>query len=204
MEIVIWNTLAVTEYNESKQSGYHSCNLFDPYAYGMVQFCHVFWAIGPSIKGFQYFWPFLSVNGVHLYEKYKSYLLIGVDTDGGLYPLAFAVVEGETKASWQWFISCIYYLILSVYQYRRITFISDRMKKIPNALSVVGFHHIVIVIMWDTFNNFQKNFKDKNLHNLLWEAGCTSYPEVYKAKRVEVKDVCEDENTWIETGLKDQ
>jgi len=42
------------------------------------------------------------------------------------------------------------------------------------------------------------------LHNLLWEAGCALDSEVYKAKRAELKDVCEDANTWIDTSLKDQ
>jgi len=36
-----------------------------------------------------------SIDGTYLYEKYKGCLLIatGVDADGELYPLAFAVVE---------------------------------------------------------------------------------------------------------------
>ena len=74
-----------------------------PHAYGNVWFHYVFWAFEPSIAGFQYCQEILNIDGTHLYEKYKDCLLIvtGVDTDGGLYPLAFAVVEGETKRSWQ-------------------------------------------------------------------------------------------------------
>ena len=80
----------------------------------------------------------LSTNGTYLYEKYKGRLLIitGVDVDGGLYPSTFAVVEGKTKASWRWFISRIYYLISNVHQNKRITFISDQIKGIPNACKV--------------------------------------------------------------------
>jgi len=45
--------------------------------------------------------PILSIDGTHLYEKYKRYLLIikEVDADGGLYPLVYAVVEGETEVA---------------------------------------------------------------------------------------------------------
>ena len=45
--------------------------------------------------------PIFSISGTHLYEKYKGCLLIvtGVDVDGGLYPLAYAVVEGETEVA---------------------------------------------------------------------------------------------------------
>jgi len=42
------------------------------------------------------------------------------------------------------------------------------------------------------------------LHNLLWEAGCATDPDVYKAKRAEVRVVCEEANTWFENNLKDQ
>ena len=63
-------------------------------------------------------------------------------------------------------------------------------------LDPVGFHHIVIITVGDTFElTFHKTFKDKNLHNLLWEVGCALDPEVYKAKRVELKDACEDTET---------
>jgi len=74
---------------------------FDHMSYRMVRFRRIFWAFGPSIEGFTYYHPILSIDGTHLYEKYKRCLLIatGVDADDGLYPLAFAVVEGETYSS---------------------------------------------------------------------------------------------------------
>jgi len=43
--------------------------------------------------------------------------------------------------------------------------------------------------------NFQKKFKHKVFHNLLWEANCATDPDVYKAKRAELKVACEDTNT---------
>jgi len=63
----------------------------------MVRFGRVFWAFEPSSKGFFACRPLLSIDGTHLYGKYRGCLLIatGVDADGGLYPLAFAVVESE-------------------------------------------------------------------------------------------------------------
>jgi len=56
---------------------------FDPYAHGLVQFHHVFWAFGPSIEGFSYCWSYLSIGSTHLYRKYKGCLLVvtGVDAD---------------------------------------------------------------------------------------------------------------------------
>jgi len=34
-------------------------------------------------------------------------------------------------------------------------------------------------------------------------AGCASDSEVYKDKRADLKDTCEDADTWIGTSLKD-
>jgi len=63
----------------------------------MVQFRRVFWVLGPSIEGFMYCRPIFSIDGTYLYEKHKGCLLIsmGVDADGELYPLAYAIVEKQ-------------------------------------------------------------------------------------------------------------
>jgi len=63
----------------------------------MVRFSCVFWAFGSSIEGFSLCRPLISIDGTHLYEKYRGPLLIAtrVDVDGGLYPLAFAIVESD-------------------------------------------------------------------------------------------------------------
>ena len=129
----------------------------------------------------------------------------GVNADSGLYPLTFAVIEGETESSWRWFISRIYELIANVHQNKRITFISDQMKGIPNALKP-GWPspHNHRYCLRHIRANFQKEFKDKVLHNLLWEVGCATNPDVYKAKRVELIVACEDADTYIENSSKDQ
>ena len=85
-----------------------TCLKVEPYALeydsivpNMVRFGSVFWAFGPSIKDFSSCRPLLSIDNTHLYEKYRGFLLIatGVDTDSGLYPLAFTVVESEPENS---------------------------------------------------------------------------------------------------------
>ena len=58
-------------------------------------FQRVFWAFAPSIKGFTHYRLVLSIDGTHLYEKYKGTLLIaiGYDSNNQLFPLAFAITE---------------------------------------------------------------------------------------------------------------
>ena len=58
-------------------------------------FQRVFWAFTPSIQGFTHCQPIHSINGTHLYGKYKGTLLIAMECDGNnqLFPLAFAITE---------------------------------------------------------------------------------------------------------------
>jgi len=86
---------------KANNPGTVTATYFDQHSNRMVRFRRVFCAFGPSIEGFMYCRPIFSISGTHLYEKYKGCLLIvtGVDVDGGLYPLAYAVVEGETEVA---------------------------------------------------------------------------------------------------------
>ncbi|XP_020258804.1 uncharacterized protein LOC109835230 [Asparagus officinalis] len=110
--------------------------LSEEIAPGMKRFTRVFWAFGPTIKGFTFCHPLLSIDGTHLYGKYKCVLLVatGVDANGGLFSLAFAILKVEDTSSWMWFFELIYKWIPSVLARRIITFISDRMKGIIRAL----------------------------------------------------------------------
>ena len=68
---------------------------------GIVIFKYVFWAFAPSITRFAHCRPVISINGIHLYGKYKGKLLIAMATDANneIFPLAFAVVDDEMGAS---------------------------------------------------------------------------------------------------------
>ena len=55
----------------------------------------VFWAFTPSIKGFTHCQPVLSIDGTHLYGKYKETFPIAMGCDGNnqLFPLTFAITK---------------------------------------------------------------------------------------------------------------
>ena len=65
-------------------------------------FQRVFWTFQPSIEGFKHCRTVLSSDGTHLYGKYKDTLMIimGCDENNQLFPLAFALSEGENIDSW--------------------------------------------------------------------------------------------------------
>ena len=61
----------------------------------------VFWSFKPSIEGFEHCRPIMSIDGTHLYGKYKGKLLIVMGCDGNnkLFPLSFAIIEGKNTDS---------------------------------------------------------------------------------------------------------
>ncbi|KAH0782152.1 hypothetical protein KY290_001750 [Solanum tuberosum] len=58
-------------------------------------------AFKPCIDGFQTYRPVISVDGTHMYGKYEIKLLIivGVDGNDNILPLAFAIVDKESKVA---------------------------------------------------------------------------------------------------------
>ncbi|KAL0015865.1 hypothetical protein SO802_002934 [Lithocarpus litseifolius] len=83
------------EYKDSDlgtQGSFRSINGDIP---GTIIFKYVFWAFASSIARFAHCRPLMSIDGTHLYGKYRGKLLIAMATDANneIFPLAFAVVE---------------------------------------------------------------------------------------------------------------
>ena len=94
-----WNPGTVVEW-------YHCTNQVDTNHYTIGW---VFWAFKPSIDAYQYCRGVISVDGTHLYTKYKHKLLVAVIVDANhhVVPVAFAIVDDEHQGSWAWFLSKI-------------------------------------------------------------------------------------------------
>ena len=62
----------------------------------------VFCAFRPSIEGFKFCKPLITIDGTHFYGKYRHISLTAIAQDGdkGIFPLAFALVEKECIAAW--------------------------------------------------------------------------------------------------------
>ncbi|XP_022154586.1 uncharacterized protein LOC111021813 [Momordica charantia] len=62
----------------------------------------IFWSFGPCIAAFQKLRPVIQIDGTHIYGKYKGKILIAtsVDSNGHLLPLAFAIVDEESRQTW--------------------------------------------------------------------------------------------------------
>ena len=89
------------------------------------RFERLFIAYGCSIKGFLAGCrPVLIIDGCFLTGPYRGTLLSASahDTDNDLFPVAYAIVSGETEDNWEWFMENVKEITRNV----EITIISDR------------------------------------------------------------------------------
>ncbi|KAM7510789.1 hypothetical protein LguiB_009664 [Lonicera macranthoides] len=82
--------------------------------------------------------PFIGVDGCHLKSHHKGILLaaIGVDANNFMFPIAVAVVEGETKSYWSWFLELLKEDVGVINQHGW-TFMSDKQKGLIHAFEEV-------------------------------------------------------------------
>ncbi|KAK1381944.1 SWIM-type domain-containing protein [Heracleum sosnowskyi] len=92
----------------------------------VVRFKRLFWTFKPCVDAFKHCIPVLQIDGTHLYGKYGGVLLTATVVDGfhHLLPIAFAIVEGETVASWTWFMERVRKMV--ALQRTGVCVISDR------------------------------------------------------------------------------
>ncbi|KAI3459813.1 hypothetical protein Pfo_016476 [Paulownia fortunei] len=131
---------------------------------------YVFWAFKLCIEGFHHCRKVISVDGTHLYTKYKHKMLIAVTMDGNqqVLPLAFAIVDEQTTMSWKWFLQMLSKHIIQGVE--GMYLISDRHPGILRAIESVhdftlprGVHRFCLMHVCSNFNNHFKNIQLRDL-----------------------------------------
>ena len=166
------------------------------------QFNRVFWAFGPSIRGFKHCRPVITIDGTHLYGKYKGVLLIamGVDANGQIFPLAFAIVYQEDYDNWSWFLACIRRFVTDR---QGLCVISDRHRGILKALrdkdggwnEPHAYHRYCIR---HHASNINTKFKDKQLKKAFLRAAKTHDEYEWEQEMLTIGELNENAKTELE------
>ncbi|XP_075481183.1 uncharacterized protein LOC142521893 [Primulina tabacum] len=167
---------------------------------------YVFWAFRQCVYGFPHCRKIISVDGTHLYTKYKQKMLIAItlDVNNQVLPLAFAIMDEETSDSWKWFLENLGRHI--VRGENGVCLISDRHKGIvrstedlPYFQPPYGVHHFCLR------NVCSNKFKDVHLKDLCWSAGTQnqicrfeSIMEAIQQKKIWRTDI------WLELRKKNE
>ncbi|XP_050877691.1 uncharacterized protein LOC127081480 [Lathyrus oleraceus] len=127
--------------------------------------------------------PFVGVDGCHLKTKYGGQLLIAVGRDANdqYFPLAFGVVENETKESWRWFIQLLMEDIGLVAVFEEL---SDTIE-----------HRLCLRHL---YANFKKRFGGGALiRDLMMGAAKATYYQAWVQKMNELKNADPNAWTWL-------
>ncbi|KAL0377977.1 UNVERIFIED_CONTAM: hypothetical protein Sradi_3103200 [Sesamum radiatum] len=152
--------------------------------------------------GFRYCRNVISVDGTHLYTRYKHKLLVAVtlDANNQVLPLAFALVDEETLASWTWFLQMLARHFLPN-EDDRVCLISDRHPGLINAINYVpafkfprGVHRFCLRHVCSNFNNKYKNVQ---LKDLCWRAGSESSARKFDRIMEEIKSLNPEAYDWL-------
>nr|XP_007134899.1 hypothetical protein PHAVU_010G085200g [Phaseolus vulgaris]ESW06893.1 hypothetical protein PHAVU_010G085200g [Phaseolus vulgaris] len=133
----------------------------------------VFWPFKPCIDDFNYCKPIVQVNKTFLTGKYHGTLLTAIGQDGNhnIFPLPFAIVEGETKVALIWFFRLLRsHVILQ----QNICMIADRGKTIFSALKspeVAWKGHGLLLVYCISHIAFNFNKKFERTKSWLVERG---------------------------------
>ncbi|XP_059299219.1 uncharacterized protein LOC132051950 [Lycium ferocissimum] len=129
--------------------------------------------------------PVIGVDGCHLkgYQKGGQLLTaVGIGANNNMYPIAFAIVEGELKETWSWFLTLLNKDLGISQNSFAWTFISDKQKGLILAFdeTIPDVAHRFCV------RHLHRNFKTEGfggqaLKDVLWKAArATTEPEFSK------------------------
>ncbi|KAK2987441.1 hypothetical protein RJ640_018578 [Escallonia rubra] len=165
------------------------------------RFQRLFVSFSASIYGFlNGCLPIVGLGAVQLKSKYLGTLLSATsfDADGGLFPLAFGVVDVENDESWMWFLSeLLKALEIKTGKMQQLTFLSygqkgimDAVKrKFPSCFNAICMRHLT--------ESIGKEFKNSRIGQLLWKAAYSTTASGFKEKLAEIEEISSDASKWL-------
>lgn len=166
------------------------------------RFQRLFVSFNASIYGFlNGCLPIVSVGGIQLKSKYLGTLLSATsfDADGGLFPIAFGVIDVENDESWMWFLSEFHKALeIHAESMPQLTFISDGHKGIVDAVRRKFPNSSQAFCMRYLSESIGKEFKNSRLTHLLWKVAYATTTMAFKERMVEIEDVSSEAAKWIQ------
>lgn len=145
--------------------------------------------------------PVICLGGIQLKSKYLGTLLSATsfDADGGVFPLAFGVVDEENDDSWMWFLLELRKALeMSTDKIPPLTFLSDGQKSIADAVKRKFPSSCHAICMQYLSESISKDFKNSRLVQLLWKAAYSTSTRAFKEKMAEIEEVSSDAATWLQ------
>ncbi|GKB72122.1 crooked neck-like protein 1 [Tanacetum coccineum] len=121
---------------------------------------------------------------------------VGLDSNKGIYPLAYALVEAETKSSWCWFLQCLGDDI-DLHPNSNFTFISDRQKGIIPAIKTVYPSAEHRYCLRHIHENMKQGWCGQAYKDLLWRAASATNVRDFEKCMLELKTMNPKAHEWL-------
>ena len=144
--------------------------------------------------------PMFGLDGTFLKGAAGEVLLtaVGVDPNNGLYPIAYAATEGETKDSWIWFLTLLKE-DLKIEKDYEWTIMSDKQKGIIQACNSIflGANHRFCVKHMHS-NMVAAGFKGTAMRQVLWKAAKATTHAQFIRRMEAIAELDVDAIKWLE------
>ncbi|XP_019179212.1 PREDICTED: uncharacterized protein LOC109174431 [Ipomoea nil] len=141
------------------------------------------------------------VDGCHLRSKYGGYLLTAtaMDPNDRIFPIAYAIVEGENKESWSWILALLKHdLGIDEASENKYTFISDKQKGLLPTFSKVIPNVVHRFCVRHLYANMKvAGFHGNALKDTLWSAARATTVNSFKDSMRKIKDLDSDAFDWL-------
>ena len=167
------------------------------------QFRRLFICYAACANGFGDCRPVLGLDGAHLTGLYRGIMLsaTGVDANGALFPLAYAIVDAENDDNWMWFNTLLRKVIdqhaAGYLAGQTLAFISNRQKGLLESIERAfpnSPHSYCLRHLWD---NLYKYFKNKELRAALYEVARSITEEQYNTRINKMRSISSDAVDWL-------
>ncbi|XP_031124333.1 uncharacterized protein LOC116027047 [Ipomoea triloba] len=152
-------------------------------------------------EGYKFCRPIIGVDGCHLKHKFEGVLLtaVGVDGNDSIFPLAYAIVEGENKKSWTWFLELLKNdLVITEEAEYKLTFISDKQKSLLPAFEDVlpyASHRFCVRHLYG--NMKLAGYVGKTMKDALWAAAKATTVNTFTEAMNDIKSLDQQAYDWL-------
>ncbi|XP_071690516.1 uncharacterized protein [Rutidosis leptorrhynchoides] len=171
----------------------------DPNASTRV-FMRIYVCLGPLKHGFRAMGrELLGLDGAHMKPPATGHILtaVGVDSNNGLYPVAYAIVDQESYNSWSWFLECLGD-DLGLTSESNFTFISDRQKGLLEAVLRMypnAEHRFCLRHIHD--NMKRRGFNGEAYKQHLWKCASATTVQLFEKSMLDLKAFSTDAHTYL-------
>nr|GEX24428.1 hypothetical protein [Tanacetum cinerariifolium] len=140
----------------------------------------------------------LGLDGAFIKGPFPGQVLVAVrlDSNNGIYPLAYALAKAESKSSWCWFLQCLGDDI-DLHPNSNFTFISDRQKGIILAIKTVFSSAKHIYFLRHIHENIKQGWFGQAYKDLLWRAASATNIRDFEKCMMELKTMNPKAHKWL-------